>query len=175
MYYILGFLWAAAIPFALAAYGVHLAANVLDTKRRNRSVRFVWALAALGVIFAGIQQWYAYELDKESKAKQARAEEDQRNQKDQLEKIGILVRKMSENASRVSYETERMGRISVQENATQVTITHGYDDPRHLVVVYPVVNWNTTLWPVSQNQTSITFVFSVPAPGGAILTWKASK
>ena len=49
MVYVINFL------SAVAAYGGHLAAKVLDRPERLRALTIVWALAVLGVLLSGVQ------------------------------------------------------------------------------------------------------------------------
>jgi hypothetical protein len=58
--YIINFLAVAAFPLAIAGYGGHLAAKVLDKVDRKRALCVVWTLAVLGVVLSGVQQVLVY-------------------------------------------------------------------------------------------------------------------
>lgn len=89
MIYLISFLAVAAVPLAVAGYGGHLAAKVLDTPQRRRALAFIWALAALGVLLSGLQQMLMYRSDVEHErqrvAMQARAEQEQQQLRDKLD------------------------------------------------------------------------------------------
>lgn len=89
MIYLISFLAAAAVPLAVAGYGGHLAAKVLDTPQRRRALTFVWALAALGVVLSGLQQMLVYRSDmaqeRERAAMMAKAEQEQQQLRDKLD------------------------------------------------------------------------------------------
>ena len=74
MFYIVSFLAIALFPFALAAYGGHLAAKVLDEKDRWTAFLIVWTLASLGVIMAGLQQYMVYRSDQANEVRQGKSE-----------------------------------------------------------------------------------------------------
>lgn len=80
MVYIISFLAVAAVPLAVAGYGGHLAARVLDGPRRRRALSIVWMLAALGVLLSGVQQILIYRADetrmRQQAALEAQAEQD---------------------------------------------------------------------------------------------------
>jgi len=63
--HIVGFLAMACIPLVLAGYGGHLAAMVLEEKKRRKALRIVWGFAILGIIMAGLQQWLNYKSEAE--------------------------------------------------------------------------------------------------------------
>jgi hypothetical protein len=89
MIYLISFLAAAAVPLAVAGYGGHLAAKVLETPQRRRSLRVIWVLGALGVLLSGFQQVLMYRSDVEHErqqaAMQARAEGEQQQLRDKLD------------------------------------------------------------------------------------------
>lgn len=81
MIYVINFLAVAAFPLAVAAYGGHLAAKVLDRPQRRKALSIVWALAVLGVLISGVQQVFVYRSRRAEDAQQsAYAERDDRNQ-----------------------------------------------------------------------------------------------
>lgn len=69
MLYLISFLALALFPSLLAAYGVYLAAKVLDGKDRKWAFIIVWTLAILGVLSAGLQQFIVYKSDEANEAK----------------------------------------------------------------------------------------------------------
>ena len=89
MIYLISFLAAAAVPMAVAGYGGHLAAKVLDRPERRRALTFIWALAALGVLLSGLQQMLVYrsDVDRESQmtAMEAKAEQEQQELRNRLD------------------------------------------------------------------------------------------
>ena len=89
MLYILSFLSAAAVPLAVAGYGGHLAAKVLNGPERRRALAIVWVLAALGVLLSGLQQVLVYRSDRSREQEQmimrAQADRDQRDLRDKLD------------------------------------------------------------------------------------------
>jgi hypothetical protein len=89
MLYILSFLSVAAVPLAVAGYGGHLAAKVLDGPERRKSLRIVWILALLGVLLSGLQQVLVYRSDRaherEQAALRAQAERDQQELRNKLD------------------------------------------------------------------------------------------
>jgi hypothetical protein len=139
---------------------------------RTRLQRYLFV--SLGVIGIALIAWQSIRTqgaaDEAARAQRESARV-QRELGRQLQDIGTFVKKMAQNAP----ETGHAGELHLQEGAVQATIVHGYDDPRRSVVVYPLANWNTVVFPVSQDRASITFVFAVPAPRGAMLAWKASR
>jgi hypothetical protein len=76
MDYILSFLAVAFFPLALAAYGGHLAAEVLEREKRTKALWIVWCLAGVGVLFAGGQQYRAYRSDQAIQAVQGKRDTD---------------------------------------------------------------------------------------------------
>ena len=89
MLYILSFLAAAAVPLAIAGYGGHLAAKVLEGPERRRALSVVWVLAVLGVLLSGLQQALIYRSDRmherEQMTMRAKAERDQQELRDKLD------------------------------------------------------------------------------------------
>lgn len=89
MLYILSFLAAAAVPLAIAGYGGHLAAKVLEGPERRRALSVVWVLAILGVLLSGLQQALIYRSDRMHEREQAmmrtKAENDQQELRDKLD------------------------------------------------------------------------------------------
>jgi hypothetical protein len=69
--YIINFLAVAALPLAIAGYGGHLAAKVLDKTDRKRALSVVWTLAVLGVFLSGVQQAFVYRSHKADRLRQA--------------------------------------------------------------------------------------------------------
>src|SRR5215469_7123916 len=89
MLYVLSFLSVAAVPLAVAGYGGHLAAKVLDGPQRRKALKIVWVLAALGVLLSGLQQVLVYRADRaherEQTAMRAQADRDQQDLRDRLD------------------------------------------------------------------------------------------
>jgi len=83
MVYVISFLAVAAVPLAVAGYGGHLAAKVLEGAERRRALSIVWVLATLGVLLSGVQQIMMYRTDRshvrEQAALEAKAEQNQRD------------------------------------------------------------------------------------------------
>jgi|SRR6266705_1917859 len=89
MVYVISLLSVAAFPLAVAGYGGHLAAKVLDKPERRKALSVVWVLAVLGVLLAGLQQVLVYRSDRahelQQAALQAKAEADQQQLREKLE------------------------------------------------------------------------------------------
>jgi uncharacterized protein HemX len=85
MAYVLSFLAVAAVPLAVAGYGGHLAAKVLEGSERRRALSIVWALAALGVLLSGVQQITVYRSDRLHEAQQAALEAKEEQEHQQLQ------------------------------------------------------------------------------------------
>jgi len=89
MVYVISFLSVAAFPLAVAAYGGHLAAKVLDPRERRKALSTVWILALLGLLLAGLQQVLIYRSDRAHELQQgaleAKAEADQRQLREKLD------------------------------------------------------------------------------------------
>jgi len=89
MVYIINLLSVAAFPLAVAAYGGHLAAKVLDPRERRKALSIVWVLAVLGFLLSGLQQVLIYRSDRahelQQSALEARAEADQRQLREKLD------------------------------------------------------------------------------------------
>jgi hypothetical protein len=89
MIYLISFLAAAAAPMAVAGYGGHLAAKVLDRPERRRAFACIWTLAALGVLLSGFQQILVYRSDIDNQhqrtAMEAKAEQEQQQLRDRLD------------------------------------------------------------------------------------------
>jgi hypothetical protein len=89
MVYIISLLSVAAFPLAVAAYGGHLAAKVLDPRERRKALSTVWILAVLGLLLAGLQQWLIYRSDRahelQQAALEAKADADQRQLRERLD------------------------------------------------------------------------------------------
>jgi hypothetical protein len=79
----------AAFPLAVAAYGGHLAAKVLDPRDRRKALATVWVLAILGLLLAGLQQMLMYRSDRahelQQAAMEAKAEADQQQLREKLD------------------------------------------------------------------------------------------
>jgi uncharacterized protein HemX len=89
MVYIISLLSVAAFPLAVAAYGGHLAAKVLDPRERRKALSTVWILAVLGLMLAGLQQVLIYRSDRaheiQQAALEAKAEADQQQLRAKLD------------------------------------------------------------------------------------------
>jgi hypothetical protein len=89
MIYLISFLAAAAVPLAVAGYGGHLAAKVLDRPERRRALAVIWVLGALGVLLSGFQQVLVYRSDadheRQRAAMAAKAEMEQQQLRDKLD------------------------------------------------------------------------------------------
>ena len=89
MLYVLSFLSVAAVPLAVAGYGGHLAARVLDGSQRHKALKTVWVLASLGVLLSGLQQVLVYRADRAHEREQtvmrAQSEKDQQDLRDRLD------------------------------------------------------------------------------------------
>ena len=89
MLYVLSFLSVAAVPLAVAGYGGHLAAKVLDGPERRKALRVVWVLAAFGVLISAVQQIMVYRADRgheqEQMALRAQAQKDQQELREKLD------------------------------------------------------------------------------------------
>jgi hypothetical protein len=89
MIYLISFLAAAAVPLAVAGYGGHLAAKVLDRPERRRALTVLWLLGALGVLLSGFQQVLVYRSDADHERKRAamaaKAEMEQQQLRDKLD------------------------------------------------------------------------------------------
>jgi hypothetical protein len=85
MVYVISFLAVAAVPLAVAGYGGHLAAKVLEGPERRRALAIVWVLAALGVLLSGVQQILIYRADQEHVRQQAALEARAEQQQQQLQ------------------------------------------------------------------------------------------
>ena len=89
MIYIISLLSVAAFPLAVAAYGGHLAAKVLDPRERRKALSIVWVMAVLGFLLSGLQQVLVYRSDRahelQQSALESRAEADQRQLREKLD------------------------------------------------------------------------------------------
>ena len=89
MLYILSFLSVAAVPLAIAGYGGHLAAKVLNHPERRRALSIVWILAVAGVLLSGLQQVLIYRSDRTHEQEQAtmrmQADQEQQELRDKLD------------------------------------------------------------------------------------------
>jgi sensor domain CHASE-containing protein len=89
MLYVLSFLSVAAVPLAVAGYGGHLAAKVLDRPERRKALRVVWLLAAFGVLISGVQQVMVYRADRDHEQEQTalrvQAQKDQQELREKLD------------------------------------------------------------------------------------------
>jgi|SRR6266850_4831357 len=52
--------------------------------------------------------------------------------------------------------------VTVNANDTEVTITHGLNQPGLTAMLLPL--WNTAVWQTAQTNTTVTFTFSNPVP-----------
>jgi len=125
MSYVITFLAVALFPLALAAYGGHLAASVLNGNARSKALWTVWILAAGGVILSGLQQFNAYRSDMESEKKQAALQAklqtsllDAEYMKGQLNSLSVMVGKIGD--SRSDPEVKRMAK-AIEKIAEQAT------------------------------------------------------
>jgi predicted PurR-regulated permease PerM len=88
--YVINFLAVAALPLAIAGYGAHLAAKVLDKFDRKRAVCIVWTLAILGVFMSGLQQVFAYRSHKAEDLRELNvattSEKDRRQLREELQR-----------------------------------------------------------------------------------------
>jgi len=85
MVYVISFLAVAAVPLAVAGYGGHLAAKVLDGPERRRALAIVWVLATLGVLLSGVQQIMIYQSDQAHMRRQAVLEMKAEQEQQQLQ------------------------------------------------------------------------------------------
>jgi hypothetical protein len=105
--YVIGFVAVALFPLALAGYGGHLATlAITDPKKQKRAIAIVWALAILGVVFAGLQQWQAYHADKEHDVKQQALQDKleaslqlQQYTRGQLDSISLMIGRAGEKTT----------------------------------------------------------------------------
>ena len=90
MVYVISLLSVAAFPPAVAGYGGHLAAKVLDRPARRKALATVWALAVVGLLLSGLQQVLVYRSDRahdlQQAALQAKAEKDQQQLREKLDR-----------------------------------------------------------------------------------------
>ena len=90
MVYVISLLSVAAFPLAVAGYGGHLAAKVLDRPERHKALATVWALAVVGLVLSGLQQVLVYRSDRahdlRQAALQAKAEKDQQQLREKLDR-----------------------------------------------------------------------------------------
>lgn len=103
--------------------------------------------------------------------------------KGQLDSISLMIGNLGEKTNNETIKLfagaiakmreERFGKIAVLTGATEITIVHGFTDPN--VVVFPSATWMTSFQTARQDATSVTFIFSNPAPAGGIITWRASR
>ncbi|MGA8087668.1 MAG: hypothetical protein WCA10_10200 [Terracidiphilus sp.] len=71
----LGTVLLAIVPFAMAAYGGHIAAESIPEPKRRRKVKLMfWGACVLGVLFAFVQQYRAVNQDAETKSKTGQVE-----------------------------------------------------------------------------------------------------
>ena len=89
MVYVISLLSVAAFPLAVAGYGGHLAAKVLDRPERRKALATVWALAVVGLLLSGLQQMLIYRSDRAHDLQQAdlqaKAEKDQQQLREKLD------------------------------------------------------------------------------------------
>ena len=89
MVYVISFFSLAAFPLAVAGYGGHLAAKVLERPERRKALSIVWILAVLGVLLSGIQQVLVYRSDRVHEVEQAalreKADQDQQLLREKLD------------------------------------------------------------------------------------------
>ena len=134
MIYLISFLAVAAVPLAVAGYGGHLAAKVLDAPQRRRALTFVWALAALGVLLSGLQQMLIYRSDmaqeRERAAMTAKAEQEQQQLRDKLDvSLRHEEEVRAELGSIVQYLQKPQPRMSTRELASAAS--HMVEDAMH--------------------------------------------
>jgi hypothetical protein len=84
MVYIISLLSVAAFPLAVAAYGGHLAAKVLDSGERRKALSIVWVLAVGGFLLSGLQEIFVYRSDRAHEVQQAAMEAKAQADQDQL-------------------------------------------------------------------------------------------
>jgi uncharacterized membrane protein len=117
MVYVISFLAVAAVPLAVAGYGGHLAAKVLEGTERRRALSIVWVLAALGVLLSGVQQIMMYRADqshiREQAALEAKAEQNRRD----------LQAKLDESLSHQEEVRQELGSIVSYLHAPQPRMT----------------------------------------------------
>lgn len=89
MVYVISLLSVAALPLAVAAYGGHLAAKVLDHGERRKALSIVWVLAMVGFLLSVWQQVLVYRSDRahelQQTALEAKAEADQLQLREKLD------------------------------------------------------------------------------------------
>ena len=123
MIYLISFLAVAAVPLAVAGYGGHLAAKVLDRPQRRRALAFIWALAAAGVLLSALQQILVYRSDvaheREQTAMMAKAEQEQQQLRDKLDvSLHHEEEVRAELGSIVQYLQKPQPRMSTRELAS---------------------------------------------------------
>ena len=61
------------------------------------------------------------------------------------------------------------GTVDVGVGDTAVSFTHGFNQPGLVITLLPL--WNTVIFQTFQDDTSVTFAFSNPAPADLTLTY----
>lgn len=85
---VLGVLILAIVPFTLAAYGGHLAAQALPSNRERRTAKAIfWGLCFIGVFITILYQARVTKLDQERDIKAARADEERQKKIDDAQRI----------------------------------------------------------------------------------------
>jgi hypothetical protein len=132
--YLVSFLALAAIPLALGGYGAHLAAQVIDDKKHRRNAMLtVWGLAALGVLFAGVQQFLVYRSDNVHDAKLEASSLQQENMRGQLQSIGLMIGALDKNGNNPDMREV----AAAIERAAKTASNRNLQRPSHSFLVAP--------------------------------------
>src|SRR5689334_17137251 len=85
--FLLGIAFLAIVPFVLAAYGGHLAAQTLpNPKDRRRAIVNFWGLCVLGIGVAALYQYRVKKVDEARELRAAKADSERQNKLDETQR-----------------------------------------------------------------------------------------
>jgi hypothetical protein len=119
---------------ALGGYGAYLAAEVIDDRKHRRNAMLtVWGLAAIGVLFAGVQQFLVYRSDNVHDAKLEASSLQQENMRGQLQSIGLMIGNLGKNGS----NSDMREVAAAIEKAAKMGASTNLQRPSHTFLVAP--------------------------------------
>jgi hypothetical protein len=125
--FLVGIVWLAVVPFVLAAYGGHLAAQTLtEHGARRRSILFFWGLCVIGIMLATFYQYRLKTVDDARELRTTVIESERQRKLDDAQHRALeaqLELKALEkaNGDQIAWMQKRMDRLMAQTQLSDRT------------------------------------------------------
>jgi hypothetical protein len=165
---LLGTILLAIVPFAMAAYGGHIAAESISDSKRQRKVKLIfWSVFAVGVVLAFVQQYRSVTQDSVSKAKTAKVEGAILGQLQNLHEQGkVLTPEQIEAKRRENIMAMLQGQYILQHDTVSAGIIEG-TEPLPTDWVNAQLKGLKEAWTVTEPPKPA----AAPAPANTYITW----